>query len=456
MAIGYACLVLGVPATAMHTCNARNADDQKLRGITLQNLQALEKIMDYNIGNGIRLFRLSSDLVPFGSHFLNKQHWWEDHAALLDRIGEKIRRSGIRISMHPGQYTVLNSPREDVVLRAKEDLIYHDRLMTALGAGKENKIVLHIGGVYGDKASSIERFIKSYDDLPAGIKDRLVLENDEKCYTAADVLEICKTIGIPAVFDVLHHRINPSIPADRNSPNGRSAAEQDATGMDAIIFEWIRLFATTWKEADGPQKIHYAQQAAGGRTGAHSQTIDLSGFIAFYDGLASEAARRPDPVDRRQVSAVHPDMPDIMLEVKDKNISAIKCMYAAEPEKIPPSGLEKEWARYKYLVLSKSASLYHQLSQLMKAPPAASVRTFYDLTAKAQAMPFDVGAAQNAALHVWGYFKDQCTGKEKKAFVLKFDGFVQGSVSEALVKKQLLNLAEKYDSQYLLNTYYFL
>ena len=151
MSIGYACLNIGTPDTNIRSIMQRNATSEKLMEVTAHNLAALEKIIDYNRKNNIQLFRISSDLIPFGSSPVNTLAWPEIHKEAFDRIGSKIRKSGMRVSLHPGQYTVLNSPTEDVVERAITDLVYHDKILIALGADQTNKIVLHVGGIYGIK-----------------------------------------------------------------------------------------------------------------------------------------------------------------------------------------------------------------------------------------------------------------------------------------------------------------
>jgi len=112
----------------------RNATPEKLTEVTAHNLEALEKMIDYNLANDIRLYRISSDLIPFGSSPVNALDWPEIHKEAFDRIGAKIRKSGMRVSLHPGQYTVLNSPTEDVVERAILDLEYHTKMLACIGA----------------------------------------------------------------------------------------------------------------------------------------------------------------------------------------------------------------------------------------------------------------------------------------------------------------------------------
>ena len=204
MSIGYACLALGVKDSSMKTCMKKNASESRLKELIENNLDSLENLIDYNIKSGIKLFRISSDLIPFGSSPVNGLQWWKIYAERFSLIGNKIRENNIRVSMHPGQYTVLNSQDEEVVERAVEDLIYHCRVLEGLGTGNESKIILHIGGVYNDKKKSANRFSENCRRLPDNVRQRLVIENDDRSYNISDVLEIGKRLGIPVVFDNLN------------------------------------------------------------------------------------------------------------------------------------------------------------------------------------------------------------------------------------------------------------
>jgi len=292
MRIGYACLTVDVEGTTIRTCRLDSATHERMASLVSQNLHALNLILDYNRANHIRMFRISSDIIPFGSNKAVSFPWQTLYAEELQALGEKAKQYDIRLSMHPGQYTVLNSAHPHVVENAIRDLAYHCDFLDAMGLNATNKIILHIGGIYGDKPAAIERFKSNYVALEERIKSRLIIENDDKCYTAEEVLAIGQELKIPVVFDNLHHAINPS-----------SASQP--------IKDWITACAKTWRKKDGVQKIHYSQQAQGKRAGSHSETIDLPTFLRFYKTLPSA------------------DL-DMMLEVKDKNVSALKCIQAIE------------------------------------------------------------------------------------------------------------------------------
>lgn len=416
MSIGYACLNIGTPNTNIRSVMQRNATPEKLTEVTAHNLAALERMIDYNRKNDIKLFRISSDLIPFGSSPVNELDWPEIHREAFDRIGSKIRKSGIRVSLHPGQHTVLNSPIEDVVERAIADLIYHDKILTALGTDQTNKIVLHVRGIYGDKKEALERFEQNFRCLPETVQNRLIIENDDRLYNIEEVLELAHRLQIPAVYDNLHHAINP--PA--------------SGGADTY---WIAEAKKTWTEADGNQKIHYSQQAPGKRPGAHTDTIDLETFLTFHEHL-----------EDKQI--------DIMLEVKDKNLSAIKCQNATTQNKRMLI-LEKEWGRYKYAILEKSAADYQAIRTLLKDKSSYPIQEFYNLIEDALAKETQPGAAENAAQHVWGYFKDKATPQERKAFEKSMENYRNSTGSLATVKPQLFKLAMKYEEKYLIKSLYF-
>ena len=413
MSIGYACLVVGVPETNMRKVIKKNATEEKLNEVTLHNLLALEKMIDYNIENDIKLYRISSDVIPFGSSPVNSLPWWDIFKEDFERIGRKIAESGMRVSFHPGQYTVLNSPTEETVARAVEDLEYHNRVLKCLGVNNEHKIVLHIGGVYEDKEVASQRFIDNFQKLDTAIKQRLIIENDDRLYTIEDVLSIAKKIHIPVVYDNLHHAVNPS----------------GNLGSDA---EWILEAGKTWKEEDGKQKIHYSQQALDKRSGAHTATIYLTPFMDFYNSLYDQTI-------------------DIMLEVKDKNVSAMKCINAT---RLNPAikYLEKEWMRYKYLVLEHSPEHYQHIRTLLKEKQTYPVEQFYQLIEESLEEEAQRGNTINAAQHVWGHLKEKVDEKERRAFERKLMAFQEEKTTVQSLKKQLMTLAKKYDERYLLQS----
>jgi UV DNA damage endonuclease len=415
MSIGYACLAIGVPGTGISGCILKNAGDNRLRSIITMNLKALDTMVDYNRKHGIKLFRISSDIIPFGSHPVNQISWWKDYEDELKEIGNKIREANMRVSMHPGQYTVLNSPVEKVARKAVEDLIYHNRLLTSLGMDRTHKLILHIGGSYGDKREAIKNFLRNYQKLPQELKDRLAIENDDKSFHIMDLLMISEQIGAPVVFDNLHHRVRP--------PDKRLPMEH-----------WIRECGKTWRKEDGRQKLHFSLQKKGGSLGAHSDTIWLEEFLEFYHGLPEEK-------------------PDIMLEVKDKNLSAVKCILGTTDAQAEE--LKQEWGRYQYFILSRSADLFLKIRDLLMLRTEGCVRDFYGLIEQAYLLPEDRESQLNAAVKLWNKLSSESSKAERNRFDKLLRAYENGTGELGTVKKHLFKLAEKQGQDELLQSLYF-
>lgn len=409
-------MTIGVSEAGFKSCMLKNADELRLLELIAHNLNSFENIIDYNIKNNIKLFRISSDLIPFGSSYVNTLPWWDIFADQFLIIGDKIQKSAMRVSMHPGQYTVLNSPDANVVTRAIEDLNYHAQLLDSLDTALESKIVLHIGGVYQNKKEAMQRFIINYSYLNDAVKQRLVIENDDKSYNIEDVLDIGKKLGIPVIFDNLHHIINPS------------------SKMESFNF-WINECKKTWKKADGTQKIHYSQQDPLKRAGSHSPTIRIREFMDFYNNIEGENL-------------------DIMLEVKDKNLSAVKCINCIADKKI--NTLEVEWSKYKYTILEKSPENYLEIRKLLNYKEEYPAVEFYELIEESLHTESTLGNSINAVQHVWGYFKKTASEKEKIKLLEMIRKYEQEVISIRPLKNFLKKMATKYEQAYLLDSYYFI
>jgi UV damage endonuclease UvdE len=416
MSIGYACQLIGKEEIQIKGCILKNASNEKLRELINFNLQTLDAIIAYNIKNAIKLFRISSDIIPFGSHEGNMLNWREVFQDELSALGKKIKSHAIRVSMHPGQYTVLNSIHEDTVKKAICDIEYHCQFLDSLGLDSTSKIILHIGGAYQNKENSLNRFISNFRLLTDKVKQRIVIENDDKIFTIEDILRISQSIGTPVVFDYLHNELNAA--TENKSP-----------------YEWITICNKTWKECDGKQKIHYSQPNVKLKKGSHSFTIESNQFLTFYNNLEEQDI-------------------DIMLEVKDKNLSAMKCNHLID-RNLKITGLETEWALYKYYVLSASAALYTEIRQLLKNKENADSFTFYSLIETAQGLAENKGAQINAAAHVWGYIKNTATEKEKNTFNKMLQEYDIGNLVISKVKKYLFRCAKVRMIPYLLDSLYF-
>lgn len=279
---GYPCVSEILARTTNHTCQLRHASPMRLRGLIEQNINDLEIILRHNAEHDWRLFRIGSSFIPFASHPVNNIAWWDEYKNQLVEVGRIAQGEGIRLSMHPGQYTVLNSINLQTVSSSIAELNYSARLLDALLTGRDAKIVLHIGGVYGDKTAAKERFITVANTLSEHIKQRLVVENDDRHYNAEDLLDIAENTGLPVVFDNLHHTILPS---------------------KTEITTLIRQIFATWRVEDGPPEVHFASQAKGEKIGKHADMANEEEFChwnAIWSAIGDF---------------------DVMLEAKNKDIA---------------------------------------------------------------------------------------------------------------------------------------
>jgi UV DNA damage endonuclease len=284
MKIGYPCLNRSIGCTPSHTFRLRSYSAERLVENVRQNLECLGHILEFNRAHGLLFFRVTSDLVPFASHPVCTFLWEKEFANRFAALGSVIRRNGMRISMHPDQFTLINSPDPAIFERSAAELAYHARVLDLLGLDPTARIQIHGGGVYGDKKASLDRFCARFERLNEKIRRRLVVENDDRQYSVADCLQISRRTGIPVLFDSFHHQLNQ---------NG----EDLATAMG--------LAAATWKKSDGLPMVDYSSQKKGERPGSHTESIDLKNFVRFIAASGT--------LDF-----------DIMLEIKDKEKSALR------------------------------------------------------------------------------------------------------------------------------------
>jgi UV DNA damage endonuclease len=292
MRIGYPCINRSIGCTASRTFRLASYTRERIRDTVQRNLTCLEKILAYNVMHGMLFFRITSDLVPFASHPVCTFPWQEEFAGEFEKIGDYIRRYGFRISMHPDQFVLLNAPDKGVLQRSIADLEYQVQVLDLMGLDSSAKVQVHVGGVYGDKPAAIHRFVHQYDLLDEVIRDHLVIENDERSYTLTDCLAIHEQTGIPVIADTFHHSL---------FNNG----EQLLSLLDPV--------RKTWKPHDGIPMIDYSSQEPGKRAGAHAMHIVKEEFLQFL--------KKTSPADF-----------DIMLEIKDKEKSALAALALARDD----------------------------------------------------------------------------------------------------------------------------
>lgn len=285
--LGYAGLNHTLRPQSIFTDRTARVDTIKSIGIKhleelfAKNLQDLLRILEWNIAHNITYYRASSELAPHITNTLLMKsadrkkykhlvYSLHKQQPLLQKIGRYIRENGIRLNFHPGLHIVLNSPNPQVLVNSLRDLWMHIQLIELMGLGPESIIVLHGGGMYGDKSAAMQRWVAVYNKLPLEFKKRIVLENDETNYSIADVLKMSALTGrsghqVPVVFDLFHYYCyNTTILRHRNG--GAKLLDQPS------IEEIMPLVLNTWSTDITPE-MHLSEQKPGGPLGAHSDYI---------------------------------------------------------------------------------------------------------------------------------------------------------------------------------------
>ena len=114
------------------------------------SLELLDRVFDYLDAIDVRVFRLSSSTIPYGTHPDLPQFEFrrqiDECSEALAALGAKARQLGLRLSTHPGQYAVLNAVDPEVARKARLDVEQDALLLDALGQGPEAVVVVHVGG----------------------------------------------------------------------------------------------------------------------------------------------------------------------------------------------------------------------------------------------------------------------------------------------------------------------
>lgn len=276
-------------ATAFARLEDRDAAVRKLERIAEQNLANTLRLLKHNLGHDIRFYRFSSRLIPLVGHEMLAG--WDPIPRLAEpfaAIGAFVREHGMRVGFHPDHFTVLSTPRPDVLAHSVADLDRHVRMLESMGLDERAKLNVHIGGAYGDKTRTMERFLRQFEALPERIRNRMMLENDDKTFTAAETLAACEALGVPMVLDIHHHAVNHG---------GESVAEL-----------WPRILAT-WEGQDVPPKIHASSPRSEQDPRSHADYVHVPDLVAFF----------------REIAEMTPEL-DVMIEAKMKDGALFKLM----------------------------------------------------------------------------------------------------------------------------------
>jgi UV DNA damage endonuclease len=271
------------------------------------SLDMLRRILDRLGAHDVRMYRMATALAPYASHpDLPRFHRQvEECAAELAEVGALARALDVRLSTHPGQYTVLNSERPDVRDAAVAELEVQAALLDAMGLGPEAVVVLHVGGAAGGVRLALDRFEAGFERLSARARARLTIENDDRAFGLADVLALAERTGLCVVFDLLHHRCH--------DPAGIPDAEALAAALE------------TWGAAAGTPKVHFSSPRldveerrvrAGRRVETRYVLPQLRAHADLVDPIAFEHLLRDLAPPGRDF--------DVMLEAKAKDLALLR------------------------------------------------------------------------------------------------------------------------------------
>lgn len=289
MKIGYPCINQSLGKKTISTFRISSYSEEKSIKAVSYNLKVLKEILSYNIQHDLLFFRISSDIIPFASHPICKFDWETYFKKDLLRLGQLVNEKKIRISMHPDQFVVLNSPNKEVVKNGIREINYQIAFLDAMRLDNSTKIQIHVGGTYNDKISSLDRFVKNYNTLLSEeTRSRVVIENDDHRFSLKDCLVIHDKTNVPILLDVFHH---------------------ECMNDGQTIQNTISVADKTWKkEKDGVMMMDYSNQEPNFRRGKHANTLEEIKFKRFL------------------LTTIDSDY-DLMLEIKDKEKSAIRARH---------------------------------------------------------------------------------------------------------------------------------
>lgn len=256
-------------------------DEDRVRGLVRENIAGLSKILPWNAGRGIGLFRMGQAMIPFASHPDFPYDWEEEHGDELRQAGRLARSLCIRLSMHPGQYIQPGSLKPEVVERSLAELRYVARLFDLIGS-PDSVLVLHMGGAYENRTATAARFVEKMRP-ETDVLRYLALENDERVWAVPEIVETAASLNIPAITDAFHHGLNPG---------------------DLTLAEALDLALPTWKVRGQRPKLHLSSQDPEKQPGAHAYSVYAKDWEALVEALGGREA-------------------DVMVEAKGKEFALV-------------------------------------------------------------------------------------------------------------------------------------
>ncbi|WP_337104404.1 UV DNA damage repair endonuclease UvsE [Paenibacillus sp. YIM B09110] len=281
----------------------RDAAIRKLERIAEENLSNTLRILRHCRASDIQMYRFSSKLIPLATHgALADWNPFETLTPSFRELGDFVKRNNIRVSFHPDHFCVFSTPREEVLANSIIDLDNHVRMLEAMGLDEAAKCNIHMGGAYGDKATSSQRFIAQFGSLEPRCLHRVTLENDDKTFNVAETLSAAEQVGVPMVLDIHHHAVNPG-----------DISEDELCGVlwPRIVQTWQRererLGLTSAREL--PPKIHASSPKSESDPRGHADFVEPLPLLHFL--------RKAAPAT---------EYLDCMLEAKSKDEALFKLM----------------------------------------------------------------------------------------------------------------------------------
>lgn len=202
----------------------RHVAEEKLWDLMVNNIASVKNAVEYigSLDESLRLFRIGSDILSAYTHddwryFYQRtdvRDYCERHLA---RVGEIARSHNVRLSFHPGQFTVLASDNPDIVRRSIEEFEYHADMIRWMGYGQkfqDFKCNVHIAGRLG--ADGIRAV---YPQLSTEARNTITIENEEMKHGLVDCLSIADIV--PIVLDIHHNWIREGTYINANSEEAR-------------------------------------------------------------------------------------------------------------------------------------------------------------------------------------------------------------------------------------------
>ncbi|PHA02620.1 UV damage endonuclease UvsE [Bacillus pseudomycoides] len=272
----------------------REAAIKKLERISNSNLENCLRLLKHNYGHDVSFFRLSSKLIPLANHeALLEWDYIKPLRENLKRLGEYVKRQGMRIDFHPDHFVVLNSLHVPILKQSIKTLQMHGKLLKGMGIDKTHRCVLHVGGAYEDKEKALEQFIENWSLVPVGIQKMIMLENDDTTFSLKEVLYLGEKLGVPVVFDLHHHMMNHD--------------EDWETHWERVV--------QTWEQSPLPIKMHISSPRAGNNPRAHADFIDSQQFFSFLRYIKGSVSEIHCMIEAKQKDEA---LFQLMRDMKDK------------------------------------------------------------------------------------------------------------------------------------------